>query len=91
MKAVQKLEGLTRLDVRGTAVTVEGVKALRDLPKLGQLGLSKTGLTDADLEVFKDGFKAQHDLDVTGTKVTRKGLIELRKAKPGLEAWLPRP
>jgi len=92
MKELQKLTGLERLDLNGTAVTAAGLSDLKDLPGLVTLQVGRTKLSDADLDLFKSPqhFKALRHLTVSGTQVTQKGLIGLRKARPGLSAWLPR-
>ena len=92
MKALKKLTGLQRLDLNGTTVTAAGLSDLKDLPGLTTLQLSRTKLSDADLELFKSpqNFKALRDLSVSQTQVTAQGLHALRKARPGLSAWMPR-
>jgi hypothetical protein len=92
MKHLQKLRGLRRLALNGTAVTAAGLNHLKDLPGLRTLALARTKLGDADLAIFTSPqhFKALRDLQVDGTQVTAQGLSRLRKARPGLSAWLPR-
>jgi hypothetical protein len=78
--------------LNGTAVTAAGLRQLQDPPRLSTLALGRTKLGDADLAVFTapEHFQALRDLQLDGTQVTAQGLILLRKARPGLSAWLPR-
>ena len=76
MKELKKATSLQRLDLNGTAITAAGLAELKDLPELATLQLTRTKLSDADLELFKspNNFKALRNLSVDGAQVTKQGL-----------------
>lgn len=60
----------------------KGLAALHDLPKLKVLQLYGPGTSDDDLKGLV-GLKHLRLLDLMGTRVTKEGVAELKKALPG--------
>ena len=81
--AVAGMPNLRRLDLRGTSVADDGVKALAGLAKLEVLSLYGTGVTDAGLEPL-GGLKGLRKLYLADTKTTEAGRKKLAEARPEL-------
>jgi internalin A len=83
---LHELAGLTQLDfldLSNTLVTDSGLKELAGLTQLHELYLGDTQVTNAALKVLA-GFKQLRYLDLSNTDVTDAGVMELKKALPGL-------
>ena len=59
----------------------EGLANPPDLPRLENLGLDKTKITDAGLDALRQ-FAGLRELHVEKTKVTSQGLARLKDALP---------
>jgi hypothetical protein len=76
VKLLAEFKELELLDLSGTPITDEGLKALRELKDLKQLNLGGTKVKDAGLKELA-GLKGLQVLSLTGTQVTNDGLKEL--------------
>lgn len=86
---VARLKGFDRLrelDLSGTKVTDEGLKALRDLPALATLRLRDAKITDAGFKESLAGKESLSRLDLTGTAVAGETVDAWLAAKPGRRA-----
>ncbi len=81
---VAKHGSLTRLYLRGTRITDNGLKHLNGLTKLEKLDLAETGITDAGL-VHLSGLSSLKKLYVRETRVTQAGVRNLKQALPNVE------
>jgi hypothetical protein len=81
---VAKRGSLTRLYLRGTRITDDGLKHLTGLTKLEKLDLVETGITDAGL-VHLRGLSSLKKLYLTETRVTKDGVRNLKQALPNVE------
>ncbi len=81
---VAKHGSLTRLYLRGTRITDDGLKHLTGLTKLEELDLAETGITDAGL-VHLSGLSSLKKLYVRETRVTQAGVRNLKQALPNVE------
>ncbi len=81
---VAKHGSLTRLYLRGTRITDDGLKHLIGLTKLKKLDLVETGITDAGL-VHLRGLSSLKNLSLTKTRVTNEGVGNLKQALPHVE------
>ena len=81
LKHLEKLTGLTELELRFTGVTDAGLANLKGLTHLRSLDLSVTKVTDACL-VHLYGLKNLQDVVVSDTKITQEGKAALVKALP---------
>ena len=67
-----------------TKVDDSAVATLASLPALQTLTLAGTPLTDAGLIALVQGVGPLKELDVSGTKVTARGIAAAKALKPGL-------
>lgn len=81
---LRQLPGLRRLNLRGAAVTDDGLRHLRGLGELEFLDLSGTRITDAGL-VELHRLRSLKRLCLRDTLVTDRGVGGLRKSLPGVE------
>ncbi|MDW7995999.1 MAG: leucine-rich repeat domain-containing protein [Gemmatales bacterium] len=82
LKELAALQNLTTLDLSDTPITDAGLKELAALKNLTTLDLENTRITDAGLKELAR-LKSLAVLYVDGgTKVTQRGIAELRKALP---------
>ena len=81
---IAKRGSLTRLYLRGTGITDDGLKHLTGLTKLEKLDLVETGITDAGL-VHLSGLLSLKKLYLTETRVTKDGVRNLKQALPNVE------
>jgi hypothetical protein len=70
-----------------TQVSDNSLRQLMDMPKLDNVDLTNTSITDAGLE-FLSKIKTLEYLHVEGTRVTANGISQVRSALPNCEvAW----
>ncbi|WP_162028122.1 MULTISPECIES: c-type cytochrome domain-containing protein [unclassified Lentimonas] len=75
---------LQRLHLDGTGVTDAQLKQLSQLPELSYLNLYNTQINDTALATLQE-FPSLKKVFVSQTKVTPKGINQLKKARPDLE------
>jgi internalin A len=85
LKAMQELKDLRVLYLGYVDISPAGLHTLSSLEKVERLGLQ--GCSRVDDAALKElaRWKSLKYLDVQETKVTEKGLAELRKARPGIK------
>ncbi|MBM4071908.1 MAG: hypothetical protein FJ271_23725 [Planctomycetes bacterium] len=76
-----RLPALTDLSLGCPTFSDLTAKILAGLKRIERLSLAKSGLTDAGL-IHLHGLTSLKELDLSGTKVTAKGVAALRKALP---------
>ncbi|MDP1586330.1 MAG: hypothetical protein Q8M07_01190, partial [Prosthecobacter sp.] len=83
--ALAEIAHITSLETfytQNTAVTPQGVVALKPLKFLTKLGVPLCrNIDDSAIPVLKD-FKGLKELDIRSTAITEAGIVELRKALP---------
>ena len=84
------LHDLSVLYLSSTRVTDHGLVHLKGLTKLSYLVLRNNAqITDAGL-VHLEGLTKLSELNVDGTRVTKKGMKSMQQALPGLKIYHPR-
>jgi hypothetical protein len=87
MKHLVTHKGLTSIDLSFAAlVTDAGIRELTSLQFLSDLELSGTRVTDSGLMSLAEAKKLKR-LSVTLTRVTPKGIDELKNALPNCKVW----
>jgi serine/threonine protein kinase len=81
LASLKAFPNLEYLDLSHTKVGDAGLAYLASLSKLGKLSLIGLAVSDAGLP-YLQGLSALQELDLTKTKVTAKGVADLRKALP---------
>ncbi|MBC7819067.1 MAG: protein kinase [Planctomycetaceae bacterium] len=76
-----QFKNLTLLNLGGTRITDDGLRHLKDYPRLIVLHLSQTSISDAGLKHLT-GLTRLQELIIDRTKVTIEGVRELRIALP---------
>ena len=78
---LNKMPRLIDLRLGCPTLSCLGVRYVGELKHLKRLSLAGSGATDASLERLQDLVRL-HQLDLTDTKVTAKGIAQLKKALP---------
>ena len=78
-ESLAKLQFLVRLEADGADVRDPHVKAIARLPRLTQLDLCNTAVTDACVDDLMSMAKLQL-LRITGTNISKEALAQMRKA-----------
>ena len=76
---LSKLKKLTYLNLTGSSITDEDLSSFAKAKKLTDLSLAFTGVTDTGINTLVKSQCAVSDLDLSGTKITRKSLLQLGK------------
>jgi Leucine-rich repeat (LRR) protein len=84
LRAIQELKDLRVLYLGYAEITPAGLRTLSSLDKVERLGLQGCSRVDDSALEELARWKSLKSLDVQETKVTEKGLAELRKARPGI-------
>jgi Leucine-rich repeat (LRR) protein len=84
IRAMAELKNLRVLKLGFSGISANDLKALSVLENVEKLGLEECPRVDDTAAAELANWKSLKYLDVQDTKVTAKGLAELRKAKPGL-------
>jgi hypothetical protein len=71
------------LDLNDTQVTDEGLSVVAGLPRLEELRLARTKISDEGFRKFFSAKESLLKLDLTGTRVKGKSKREWKKAKAG--------
>lgn len=82
LEAIATLKNLRRLRLDGTLVSAHGLEKLRDLTLLERLDLQGCKRVGDDAVPVLASFHSLHELDVTGTSITGKGIAALQQAQP---------
>ncbi len=90
LPSIAKIESLSWLELGETAVTIDGLKALRDHKNLASLLLSNCNLSDSDVQQLANMFPKLDKLDLSGNKITDKALTHLAKVKTLRKLWILR-
>lgn len=88
LAVLARMNGLRELDLSSSLVDDAGLASLPVLPKLQRLDLSLTAVSDASLPVLKK-LTGLTRVVIIGTKLSKEGVAELRRAIPGLEVVGP--
>lgn len=82
LKEIAKLKTITRLDLGGSTIRDDDLKYLRELPKLNNLILSKTKITDKGLKILSElNLKNLVYLWLDQTNISDEGVEYLLKIK----------
>jgi hypothetical protein len=76
------MDQLHALDVGGSQITDEGLRILADLPRLRELYLPRTKISDEGFKKYLATKDSLLKLDLTGTAVKGKTKRDWKKAKP---------
>jgi internalin A len=85
LDTISTLKDLRHLRLNGVAVSPRGLEKLKSLGKLERLDLQSCSRINDDALPPLESLPALRVLDVTAAAVSEKGLVELRRAKPGLQ------
>ena len=83
VKELARIADLEALTVRDAKWTAAEYRELAALKKVRRLVLVRSNITDADLKAFA-GMSSLRELTLRGTRVTKTGITELKKALPKL-------
>jgi|SRR5579871_4694043 len=81
LDAIGTLKNLRRLTLNGTLVSARGLERLKELPQLEQIDLQGCKRTGDEAVPVLASFRSLHQIDITGTAFTPKGVAALRRAK----------
>jgi hypothetical protein len=77
------MDRLRELDLNDTQVTDQGLTFVAGLPRLEELRLARTKISDEGFRQYLEAKGSLIKLDLTGTKVKGKSKREWKKSKPG--------